>query len=542
LDRVGLGPGNMALGCTLVLALALSISALLPCRGFLLPAQLGGLRTHPRVTGTLCATGFLPPCRGRKRGSDGRALHVRACSEEVEGSRVAMANEFLRERGIFGSDNVEIGPCGALGMGLVAKRPISGNQEVVVEVPPSMMITEDTAMEGTGEAGMLLKAMLQDLMGFQPQSAVELGDALIALRLMYERAAGDASALFPYVRMLPESLDMPLFWPQAERERLLKGCLILEDTQALEETITGQYDFINDMVLGMFPEKFPEEFFSLEQYRFHVCLSISRAFSLDGMKGLGRGLALLPGIDMANHDDGVKFAVQRGDGVFSGRDSIVLISDRDYAEGEQVFTTYGRKSNAQSLYAFGFTREDPMHPFNSADIALQLDASDPLRQMKAQVLTANGIYSRMRFQVPVSQELIAEGLSRKAPASTQSEKMEGGPLGMTEQLVDSWAQVLPFLRMLSLGGDGASELLSGDPQEAWLRMWTPLEGSLEDDAVDALIKHFDGMLQVLEEDVAPAARAGLTERERVSAVVRASEAAALREGRAALSALKTGTS
>ena len=58
--------------------------------------------------------------------------------------------------------------------------------------------------------------------------------------------------------------------------------------------------------------------------------------------GLGRGLALLPGIDFANHDDGIKFSVQKGDGVFSSEDSVLLVADRDYAEGEQVWRARAR--------------------------------------------------------------------------------------------------------------------------------------------------------------------------------------------------------
>lgn len=39
---------------------------------------------------------------------------------------------------------------------------------------------------------------------------------------------------------------------------------------------------------------------------------------------------------MANHADFVEFAVQGGDGVFTSRESVVLVSDREYQEGEQV--------------------------------------------------------------------------------------------------------------------------------------------------------------------------------------------------------------
>lgn len=169
-----------------------------------------------------------------------------------------------------------------------ARRAISGNQEVVIEVPAAMMITEETAMEGLGEMGGMLKGMLQDMLAWEQRnpSFVELGDALIALRLMFEKAVGEGSALKPYVDMLPGNLDtIPLFWSVEERERLLRGTMILRDTQNLSDSIDAQYGMLYDLVIGTFPEIFPQEYFSLEQYRLHIALSISRSYSLEGLKG-----------------------------------------------------------------------------------------------------------------------------------------------------------------------------------------------------------------------------------------------------------------
>jgi hypothetical protein len=64
---------------------------------------------------------------------------------------------------------------------------------------------------------------------------------------------------------------------------------------------------------------------------------------------------------------------QGGDGVFTQAGSVAVVSDRAYGPGDQIYTTYGRKSNSQLLYAFGFTREDAYHPHNSADISLEIE-------------------------------------------------------------------------------------------------------------------------------------------------------------------------
>lgn len=99
-------------------------------------------------------------------------------------------------------------------------------------------------MTAMGEVGAFVKAILQDAMSWTSGGGgdvpVELGDALIALMLMKERSYEDLSDLKPYLDMLPETLGMPLFWPSEERERLLGGCMILQDTLALSQAIDNQ--------------------------------------------------------------------------------------------------------------------------------------------------------------------------------------------------------------------------------------------------------------------------------------------------------------
>lgn len=108
-------------------------------------------------------------------------------------------------------------------------------------------------MTAMGEVGAFVKAILQDAMSWTSSGGggdvpVELGDALIALMLMKERSYEDLSDLKPYLDMLPETLGMPLFWPGDERERLLGGCMILQDTLALSQAIDSQVDsFISRM-------------------------------------------------------------------------------------------------------------------------------------------------------------------------------------------------------------------------------------------------------------------------------------------------------
>ena len=51
---------------------------------------------------------------------------------------------------------------------------------------------------------------------------------------------------------------------------------------------------------------------------------------------------LVPGLDFANHDDAVRIQFCAGT-----RGGIAILADRPYAAGDQIYTTYGPKSNAQ---------------------------------------------------------------------------------------------------------------------------------------------------------------------------------------------------
>jgi hypothetical protein len=51
---------------------------------------------------------------------------------------------------------------------------------------------------------------------------------------------------------------------------------------------------------------------------------------------------LVPGLDFANHDDSVRIQFCAGT-----RGGIAILADRPYAAGDQIYTTYGPKSNAQ---------------------------------------------------------------------------------------------------------------------------------------------------------------------------------------------------
>ena len=156
------------------------------------------------------------------------ALHCSLKTQQVGDatSHVAELNTWLWERGVLVRGDVEVGSCGESGMGLIATRKIQQG-EVVASVPSHVMLQTGTALHvpELEEASGLVVGLLNEAWGWGGGGALELGDVLLAIRLLHEQRLGNASDLAPWIRMLPaaDSVQTPLMWGEAEVDRLLGG-------------------------------------------------------------------------------------------------------------------------------------------------------------------------------------------------------------------------------------------------------------------------------------------------------------------------------
>jgi len=176
------------------------------------------------------------------------------------------------------------------------------------------------------------------------------------------------------------------------------------------------------------------------------------------------GMVIVPGLDMANHNDEVQVTVRSGPTRKGESFSIQLPIDTKVDSGTQVFTTYGRKSNAQLLFSFGFSRSDRNHAFNSADIELKVPSAeeDSWREEKILVLQSMNIAPRMRFQIPAAKYLLSEGLSCGfgVDYKTRVAQLDPEASKLQEDLLMSWSYFLPYLRLMTVHGDAAKEMLT----------------------------------------------------------------------------------
>ena len=112
----------------------------------------------------------------------------------------------------------------------------------------------------------------------------------------------------------------------------------------------------------------------------------SRAIRLRSATG-GETLALVPYADLITHSPYSAAYVDARKGErplpWAERedDDVILYADRAYKKFEQLYISYGQKSNAELLLLYGFALD--RNPFNSVALSVGVSSDDPLYEAKA---------------------------------------------------------------------------------------------------------------------------------------------------------------
>ncbi|KAK0589624.1 hypothetical protein LWI29_016463 [Acer saccharum] len=276
----------------------------------------------------------------------------------------------------MGIEKVDVGE-----RGLVALKNIRKGEKLLF-VPPSLVITSDSQW-GYPEAGEVLK-----------QYSVP-DWPLLAIYLISEASLQKSSRWSNYISALPRQPYSLLYWTRAELDRYLEASQIRERAIERITNVIGTYNDLRLRIFSKYPDIFPEEVFNLETFKWSFGILFSRLVRLPSMGGR---VALVPWADMLNHNCEVETFLDYD----KSTKGIVFTTDRQYQPGEQVFISYGRKSNGELLLSYGFVPREGTNPSDSVELSLSLKKSDKCYKEKLEALRKHGLSASQCFPIQIT--------------------------------------------------------------------------------------------------------------------------------------------
>ncbi|KAA0059211.1 ribulose-1,5 bisphosphate carboxylase/oxygenase large subunit N-methyltransferase [Cucumis melo var. makuwa] len=265
--------------------------------------------------------------------------------------------------------------------GLVALKNVRKGEKLLF-VPPSLVISAESEWS-CPEAGEVLK---RNSVPDWP---------LIATYLISEASLMKSSRWSNYISALPRQPYSLLYWTREELDRYLEASEIRERAIERITNVVGTYNDLRVRVFSKHPELFPEEVFNIETFKWSFGILFSRLVRLPSMDGK---VALVPWADMLNHNCEVETFLDYD----KASQGVVFTTDRAYQPGEQVFISYGKKSNGELLLSYGFVPKEGSNPSDSVELLLSLKKSDKCYKEKLEALKKHGLRASQCFPIQIT--------------------------------------------------------------------------------------------------------------------------------------------
>lgn len=296
--------------------------------------------------------------------------------------------EWLRENGMYLSElatwgrakhplaiaNETIDDGENSGRGLIAiKGVVQG--ESIFEIPFDIVITKERALQ-------------------EIQALPEEVDEYIAIAtlLIQERAKGSSSFWAPYLDVLPVDEELiPLFRWSAEDIAVLEGSPCIAAAESLRAKLKKEFRDAEEQIFEPNRDQFPEDVFTIAAWEWAFAILFSRAIMLTAEQRI----ALVPYADLLNHNPFCSTYIDVHTKTLSDVKYVTLYTDRPYSKMDQVFVTYGPKSNGELLLLYGFISD--RNPYDSVELVVSLQEEDALFERKKKYLLECGVAYPAKF-------------------------------------------------------------------------------------------------------------------------------------------------
>ncbi|OPB38473.1 hypothetical protein A0O28_0015780 [Trichoderma guizhouense] len=281
---------------------------------------------------------------------------------------------WLKKVGATGLDDLELADFPVTGRGARTLRRFKRGERILT-IPSDCLWTVEHAY-----ADPLLGPVLRST---QPPLSVEDTLAIYLLFVRSREAGYDGPR--SHVAALPASYSSSIFFENDELE-VCAGTSLYTITKQLEQRIEDDYRGLVMRVLGLHPDLFPLDKFTIADYKWALCSFWSRA--MDFVLPDGKSLRVLaPFADMLNHSPDV---VQcHAYDPLSG--SLSVLAGKDYEVGDQVSIFYGSIPNNRLLRLYGFVMPD--NPNDSYDLVLSTHPMAPFYEQKQKLWALAGLDS-----------------------------------------------------------------------------------------------------------------------------------------------------
>lgn len=257
------------------------------------------------------------------------------------------------------------------GRGLIAVKGVVQG-EPLFKLPLTVLLTKERALKTFGEAAM--PADTDDFIA-------------IAALLIRERSLGDDSFFSPYLGVLPRDEELtPLFRWSEEELAPLAGSPTVAAAASLRRKVAGEYADADapDGLFGRTRSVFDPAVYTEAAWEWAFAVLFSRLVLL---RGSGT-LALVPYADLLNHNPYCGAYIDTFQENFTGIGYVCVFTDRPYGKMEQVYTTYGQKTNSELLLLYGFVVD--RNPYDAVDVSVTVDEGDPMYARKVEFLDSAG--------------------------------------------------------------------------------------------------------------------------------------------------------
>ncbi|KAI5660639.1 hypothetical protein M9H77_19962 [Catharanthus roseus] len=265
--------------------------------------------------------------------------------------------------------------------GLVALKNIRKGEKLLF-VPPSLFITADSEWTCPEAGEVLGRYNVPDW-------------PLLATYLISEASCGTSSRWNNYISALPRQPYSLLYWTRSELDRYLEASQIRERAIERINNVTGTYNDLKLRIFSRYPSLFPDEVFNIETFKWSFGILFSRLVRLPSLEGR---VALVPWADMLNHSCVVDTFLDYD----RSSQGVVFTTDRAYQPGEQVFISYGKKSNGELLLSYGFVPREGTNPRDAVELSLSIKKSDKCYKEKMEALEKYGLSVSQCFPLQIS--------------------------------------------------------------------------------------------------------------------------------------------